>query len=377
MTIWRYVPLLSLLLLAACSEQQETPFTLTPAHYAQLPNWEQSDHSAALTAFLHSCSTWKNSHGDKENGCSDLKLQTRHWQAICEQAMQVDTGDTSDVRHFFETQFTPHHVVMNGQSDGLFTGYYIPEIRGSLTRGGNYQTPVYGLPEDIKNGQPYYSRAEIYAGKLEGRGLEIAWVDDAVGLFFIEVQGSGVIRLAEGGLMTIGFAGRNHHPYVAIGRTMEKQGLLAPGNVNLFTIKDWLYDHPARAKTVMSDNPSYIFFRKLPDHNIRGAQNAPLTAQRSLAVDWRYIPYGMPIYLQTDLPETRFGPSKPFHQLMIAQDTGSAIKGGIRGDIYFGHGKHAEALASKQATQGRYTLLLPNPLAERLDTSSIQACVKK
>lgn len=372
------LPLLLLLMLASCADTGQPPLNLTKASYTQLTNWQQDDHRAALTTFLNSCSAWKFRAPDKPIGCGGgLTARAEHWQRICQDAMVVDLAHPSDVQYFFEANFTPYDVSVKGSDRGLFTGYYIPEIRGSLKRGGPYQTPVYAAPSDLEKGKEYWTRAEIYAGKLKGRGLEIAWVDDPVQLFFIEIQGSGVVRLAEGGILTIGFADKNNRQYVAIGRTMEEQGLLEPGNVNLFTIKDWLYRNPSQAQRVMEDNPSYVFFRKLPDNNVRGAQNIGLTAERSLAVDWRYIPYGMPVYLQTSLAETSFGPAAPFNQLMIAQDTGGAIRGGIRGDIYFGHGKRAEALAGKQAMKGGYTLLLPNALAADFDPEEVPACAKK
>lgn len=373
----RALSLFGILLLAACAEQGPPPLNLERTHYSELTGWQSDPLDAALTAFMQSCSAWQKSAPDKLLGCSDLKLKAQHWQSLCAKAADIDPSNTEAVRRFFEEGFTPHRVGVNGANEGLFTGYYIPEIKGSLTQGGPYQTPVYGLPDDIVSGKEYYSRAEIYAGKLAGKGLEIAWAADPVDLFFVEIQGSGVIRLPDGSILTIGFAGKNNHPYVAIGRTMEEQGLLEAGNVNLFTIKDWLYKHPSRAKQVMSDNPSYVFFRKLPDNQVRGAQNVGLTAERSLAVDWHYIPYGLPIWLQTTLPETGFGSARPFNQLMIAQDTGGAIRGGIRGDIYFGHGKRAEALAGKQAMRGSYALLIPNVLAETMDTDTVHACPKK
>lgn len=191
--------LLLTLLTTGCGEKSRPPIHLNPTSYSQLSNWAQSDHSGALTAFTRSCDIWKKRAKNKQVGCNSLALNVQDWQNICATASAIDTEYSNDIRHFFEQQFTPYHVSIGRRDDGLFTGYYIPEIRGALKRGGPYQTPVYGKPSDLQKGKEYYSRAEIYDGKLKGRGLEIAWVADPVQLFFIEIQGSGVIRLAEGG----------------------------------------------------------------------------------------------------------------------------------------------------------------------------------
>ena len=365
-----------LTLLASSCTQAPEPSQTNPISttFSALTNWERNDHTAALTAFLESCKIWDKRPKDKAVGCNNLKATVGQWQQICTTARSVDVSQPRDIRNFFEQQFTPYPVPHDSEDDGLFTGYYIPEIRGSLSRGGPYQTPVYGKPADLQSSKAYHTRAEINAGKLAGRGLEIAWVADPVQLFFIEIQGSGIIRLAEGGFLSIGYAAKNNQPYVALGRLMQKQGLLEAGSINLFSIKQWLYNHPDQAQKLMEQNPRFIFFRPLPDNKIRGAQGAALTAQRSLAVDRNYIPYGMPVYVQVELAKTRFGPATPFNQLMIAQDTGGAIKGKVRGDIYFGHGELAEALAGHQAKRGRYTLLLPKFIASRGDIATIKAC---
>ena len=263
MKLWHF-SLLCLLALNACGEKAPTTstgeaFTLSTAQFTELTNWEQDDHSGALTAFLSSCGAWKNKPTDSTIGCGDLALNVKHWQNICTQAAQIDNAESNDIRNFFEANFRPFNVAANGKNEGLFTGYYIPEIQGSRTRGGPYQTPIYGVPGDLEKGKPYHTRAEVYAGKLKERSLEIAWTDDPIALFFLEIQGSGVMRLREGGFLTIGFAGKNNQDYVALGHVMEEKGMLEPGNVNLFTIKEWLYNNPDKAQRVMEENPRYIF----------------------------------------------------------------------------------------------------------------------
>lgn len=360
-------------LLAACAEK--IPISLTPETYQTLPGWQSDDHKAALQTFLKSCGALEKR--TSEVGCSDLKAPADLWRGICASAREADRGDNLAAQQFFETQFAPYRVATKNNDRGLFTGYYIPEIEGSRTRRGKYQTPVYRAPSDIQKGVGYYTRAEIYSGALTNRGLEIAWVADPIALFFIEIQGSGVIRLAEGGAMTIGFAGKNNREYVAIGRFMGEEGMLDKDSVNLFTIKEWLYKNPDKARGVMERNSSYVFFQELKDNMVRGAQGVGLTPERSMAVDWHYYPYGLPLYLQSNVPETKYGGEAPYNRIMIAQDTGGAIRGGIRGDVYYGHGERAETLAGHQAERGQLSLLLPPAIAGTLDLEKVMPCEKK
>lgn len=359
-------------MLSACT--RVVPISLTPESYANLPGWGQDDHQAALQTFLKSCAALEKK--TEAMGCGDLTSPAYVWTDICAAAKLASMGGPSGAQQFFESQFLPYRVRSEYNTEGLFTGYYIPEMSGSRTKYGRYRFPVYALPSDVQKGEEYFTRAEIYAGALEGKGLELAWVDDPVALFFIEIQGSGVIRLAEGGILTLGFAGKNNREYIAIGRVMGEKGLLDKDNINLFTIKEWLYRHPDQAREVMEQNPSYVFFQELPDHMVKGAQGVGLTPERSMAVDWHYYPYGLPMYLETNLQEVAEGAPIPFARTMIAQDTGGAIRGGIRGDIYFGHGKRAEMLAGHQAEKGRLTLLLPPPMVQHLELEKVMPCRK-
>lgn len=353
---------LACLTLSACAPGIE-PIVLKPTQHADMDGWYHDEHAQALSAFLLSCESIAKRNDTTPIGKFQLAAPAKYWKPAC---FQAGLTAPKDAGAFFESAFTPFRVEFKDSEQGLFTGYYIPEIRGSRKRSGPYTVPVYRRPPDLEEGLPYYTRAEINAGELKGRGLELAWVDDPVGLFFIEIQGSGIINLNTGGQLAIGFDGKNNHEYVALGRVMQEEGLLEPGKVNLFTIKEWLYKHPAQARQVMEQNPSFVFFKELKDGRIRGGQGVGLTPMRSLAIDHRYIPYGMPVFLQTQLPATPYSFTHPFNQLMIAQDTGGAIKGGIRGDIFFGHGKAAEAQAGYMATQGSYVLLVPNEVAAHL-----------
>ncbi len=282
---------------------------------------------------------------------------------------------------FFEQNFTPYAV----QGDAaLFTGYYEPQIDGSRVRQGVFQTPVHGLPPDLVRadlGQflprlkgehisgrvsghalvPYADRAAIDAGGIAAPVL--FYTDDAVALFFLQIQGSGRVVFTDGGSARIAYAGENGQPYTAIGRTLIQQNQLARENVSLQTIRAWLLAHPDRARAVMETDKSYIFFRETPLGDTalgsQGASGASLTPLASLAVDPRLHALGAPFYVAADGPD-------PVHGLMVAQDIGGAIRGPVRGDIFFGFGPEAEARAGAMKAGGALYLLLPNTLAARI-----------
>lgn len=325
-----------------------------PTTYANLPEWEKDGHLEALNAFRHSCRALLKKPDSEMIGNGALARPAGAWKAACVNAAKI--GDSARAaQQFFEASFTPYRIRDNGKAEGLFTGYYIAEASASLTRHGNFQTPIYAPPAGLTHKDPALTRDHINAGALAGKGLEIAWADDPVAAFFIEVQGSGILNLDDGSQLAIGVAATNGHDYVAIGKVMKEQGLLEEGKVNLFTIRDWLRDHPERVREILEHNPRYVFFRRLPDAEIRGAQGVPLTPGRSLAVDPAYIPYGMPLFLEMTMPEAK----APSRHLMIAQDTGGAIRGAIRGDIYFGSGTSAERMAGMLAATGTITALVP------------------
>jgi membrane-bound lytic murein transglycosylase A len=336
--------------------------TLTRATYAELPDWPLDDHASALAAFKTSCDAILKRQPRESVGAGLLAAPAARWQETCTQAMAVSAADA---RPFFERAFTPYHAENRGDRQGLFTGYYEPLLHGSRTRHGPYRHAVYAPPPELA-ADPYLTRAQIEDGALRHRRLELAYVDDPIALFFLHIQGSGRIALDDGSTMLVGYAGKNNQPYVTLGKVMRDEGLLEKDNVSMFSIRDWLLRHPDRACAMMNRNPSYVFFKELSGGEVRGAQGVELTPQRSLAVDARFLPYGLPVYLQTDLPMTALTPAHRFNQLMIAQDTGGAIRGPVRGDIFFGPGPEAEALAGLMKSKGRYTLLIPNPIAQGL-----------
>lgn len=388
--------LLGCLALVACAAEPPPPappeakkpqFDLRPATFDQLSGWRDDDPREALAAFRRSCGPLRRQDGTRPMGAQPLFGHAGDWQSVCAAADGADASSASGARVFFESHFQPYLVLDGEDPEGLFTGYYEPLLYGSRRFGGRYQVPIYRPPDDLlridlgrfnpqlngyaihgrlAGGQfvPYYSRADVDAGALRGRGLELLWVDDPIDRFFLQIQGSGQVRLDDGELIRIGYAGQNGHPYRAIGRDLVEIGALDREQVSLQSIRAWLRANPAAAADIMARNRSFIFFEERPelspDEGPLGAQNVPLTPGRSLAVDARFIPFGVPVWLDTTAPWPEgLG---PLHRLMVTQDTGGAIKGVVRGDVFWGAGERAEAIAGYMKSQGRYAVLLPKAL---------------
>ena len=300
------------------------------------------------------------------------------WREPCAAAARLPAGDAA-ARAYFEAWFVPYLVTGEGGAQGLFTGYYEAELRGAPRPHGPYRVPVYARPPELVTvalgrfgarwkGQrtagrvadgrlvPFPSRAEIEAGALAGRGLELVWADDAVDVYFLHVQGSGRVRMEDGGVVRLGYDGHNGHAYVAIGRELVAAGAIAGKDLSMQSIRAWLAAHPDAAGRVMARNPSFIFFRAVPGDGPLGAQGAALTPGRSLAVDRRFVPLGVPVWLDTTDPVE---PSRPLRRLVVAQDSGGAIKGAVRGDLFWGFGAAAAERAGRMRQTGRYYLLLP------------------
>ena len=348
---------------------------LEPVGFGDLPGWGTDALEEAVPVFLRSCGV--------------LSGQQEDWKPACAAAARVPPGDRAVARRFFEATFRPWAVRNHRNPVGLFTGYYEPLLRGSRKRHGRFTVPVYARPpelvmvdlgrfRDILKGQriagkvvkgdllPYPDRHGIDGGALAGRNLEIAWVDDAVGAFFLEIQGSGRIRLEDGKELRVGYAAQNGHPYTAIGRELIARGALDRKNVSLQTIRAWLEAHPDQAREVMEKNASYVFFEVLHGDSPLGAQGIPLTPQRSLAVDLTQHDLGVPIWLVASAPSPRLGePDRRIHRLFVAQDTGGAIRGPVRGDVFWGFGPDAEAIAGRMKHRGKMWLLLPKGTTPR------------
>ena len=340
---------------------------MTPVSFDALPGWQQDDLRQAWPAFQASCR---------------VLAKKPQWSTACAASSSVDAGDGAAIRRYFETWFVPNQMRMpDGADTGLITGYYEPMLRGARKRGGAFQTPLYRVPDDLitvdlgaaypslknmrlrgrlvgKTVVPYSTRAEIERAPLSGK--ELVWVDDPVEAFFLEVQGSGRVRLDESGeTVRIAFADQNGHPYKVIGRWLVEQGELPADGVSAQSIKEWIASHPSRRQELLNVNPSYIFFReeRLPDPNVgpKGALGVPLTPERSVAVDPQAVPLGAPLFLSTTHPVG----GVPIQRLMMAQDTGGAIRGQVRADFFFGFGGNAAEYAGRMKQRGLVWVLLP------------------
>jgi membrane-bound lytic murein transglycosylase A len=301
--------------------------------FSDLKGWPDDDHRAALSVFRSTCAD----------------MGSDEWRALCAPAETA-----SDARTFFEMFFRP--VLIGGDEPALFTGYYEPELAGSRQRTSRFRHPIYRTPPEARAGV-WHSRREIEEGRLlEGRNLEIVWVDDPVDLFFLQVQGSGRITLPDGSVIRVGYAGRNGHPYRSIGQELIARGVFEPDQVSAQKIRDWVRRNPAEGRDLLYHNPSYVFFREIeiPDPGLGplGAMNRSITPLRTIAVDPAYTPLGAPVWIEK-------GGARPMRRLMIAQDTGSAIRGAQRADIFFGFGDAAGLAAGEIRDPGRMVVLLP------------------
>lgn len=342
--------------------QREPEPRLQPINFSELRGWSQEDHHAALHAFRQACavshysaSAWLN------EGFSDL---ANYMEGACKRARQNEAIRAP--KQFFEHNFSAHQLYNHAERTGLITGYYTPVLEASLKQDNHYRYPVYAMPPEAKQAtteSPYLSRSEIEAGALQNRGLELVYVHDPVDLFFLHVQGSGFVSLPDGSVKQLRYAGKNHQPYVAIGKVLKQLGELEPDDISMKTIRQWLQDHPDRRDELFHQNASYVFFTLEDETVVRGAHGSPLTAQRSIAVDPRYLPYGVPVWLNTSLPCTANTACPCFANLVMTQDTGSAIKGPIRADLFYGMGDTAEYLAGHMQSAGSMVLLLPKPEA--------------
>jgi membrane-bound lytic murein transglycosylase A len=340
---------------------------LEAASWMDLPDWGRESLRDSLEAFAR--------------GCPELARQAT-WQAACAAAAAVPASASErEIAAFFEGTFDPHQVVNADETTaGMVTGYYEPLLRGSRTRTRTFRYPIYAVPQDLvvvdlstvypdlkhkrlrgrldgNRVVPYYARSDIDRDDTPLKGLEIAWVDDAVELFFLHIQGSGQVQLENGERLRVGYAEQNGHPFRSVARLLIQRGELPPERTSMQGIKDWARRHPSKVRQFMNANPSYVFFKELEPGLAGpiGTLGVPLTAERSIAVDPRVIPLGVPVYLATTYPNS----PRPLNRLMVAQDTGGAINGGVRADFFWGFGDAAGSLAGRMKQSGRMWVLLP------------------
>ena len=337
------------------------------ARWEDLPNWPGSDGLApAFTALLASCNS--------------LQRQTA-WQTPCAAARGLVERDDATLRAWFEKHLQPWQLVnADGSREGLVTGYYEPVIKASRTQKKPYLHPIHGVPDDLIDVElgelypelkhmrlrgriegrklvPYYSRADWDKQDARQAASTLLWADDALDVFFMQIQGSGQVLLDDGSRIRVGYADQNGHPYRSIGRWLIDQGELKLEQASMQGIRHWLKAHPKRMQELLNANPSYVFFRELPlnGEGPPGAMGIPLTAERSLAIDPRYTPLGVPVWLAATHPNSE----RPLTRLMVAQDTGGAIRGVVRADFFWGSGNEAGNLAGKMRQKGQMWTLLP------------------
>jgi membrane-bound lytic murein transglycosylase A len=354
---------------------------LRPIFFRDLPGWSEDAVSHALPALHASCKVLNAAPVDRPVGPNGMAGTAGDWRAVCRAWAAAKPSDKA-LRRIIETSLAPFAVVDADGPDGLFTGYYEPELPGSRKQTAAYAVPLYRQPRDLvsidaEGGtrigrmvdgrlQPYYDRQAIDAGALAGRGLELLWLADPIDAFFLQTQGSGRVRLAEGGSLRVGYAASNGLPPTMIGRILVERGEMTKEAATMQTVRQWLQDHPGEATALMQRNARYIFFRELRGDGPLGALGVALTPGRSLAIDPGLMPLGAPLWLDTTYPAGTPEAGRPLRRLVVAQDSGGAIKGVVRGDLYWGSGDDALRYAGPMKQRGCYYLLLPKAVAKRM-----------
>jgi len=368
------------------------------ARFNDLPGWAIDTHTQTMAAFEKSCARFLRRGASTRFGPAlqwadetEVSYGATYgdWHTACRALQDMSAAQKNDpdaVRAYFEQWFTPYLVrTKTGQTKGMFTGYYEASLKGSAVRTDRYNIPLHARPDDlvmvdlgafreslkgqriagrVRDGRlrPYEDRSEIVSGQWPHNDKVLVWVDDAVDAFFVQIQGSGRVAFEDGSAMRIGYAGQNGHPYYAIGRELVKRGYMDKDSVSMQSIRDHLANNPAQADEIMNTNPSYVFFRALETDGPVGGEGLPLTPGRSLAIDHTKFGYGTPMWVDIEHPDkgtNLAGGVSPLQRLMIAQDTGGAIRGVVRGDYFWGYGAEAAAIAGRMKSQGQYWVLLP------------------
>ncbi len=360
------------------------------ASFAQLPGWKATNTKKSFIAFQTSCKAFLKQNPEKLVGSEYMDLQVKDWLPACNAAMAINADSKAETQLFFQKWFTPVEFFDNRPVQGLFTGYYMPLLQGSLTKTDEYNVPLYGLPKKLvtadlelfdtklKNRKirgrvqnnkllPFYTREEINKGMIAKFTPVIVWLNSSIDRSFLEIQGSGIIKLRDGSQLVVGYAGENGAAYTAIAKVLIDQGVMTRDNASMQHIRKYLEAHPEQIDRVLNQNKSFVFFEILRNKAALGTQGVPLTPGYSLAIDRKWVPLGAPVWLNTTRPDHKSDQQKIFQRLMVAQDTGGAIKGVVRGDVYWGAGERATHIAGKMKNPGHYWVLLPTPALVRLE----------
>lgn len=370
------------------SKQQ---FLFRQVGFNQLPGWQSADLKKSLVTFQTSCRAFIKQNPDQIVGTDHIELQVKDWQPACYAALKISPEAKKQAKLFFEKWFTPVEFVPKEAQPGLFTGYYVPVIKGSYTQSKEFSVPIYETPSDLltadlgsffgdlKNRRiigrlegtkivPYYTRAQINKGAIKDKANVLVWINSPVDRLFLEIQGSGIIELAEGKHLYIGYDAQNGAPYTAVAGVLIKKGVMTKHNASMQGIKSYLEAHPKQMNQVINQNKSFVFFRKMAFNGALGSQGVTLTPGYSLAIDRQWIPMGSPLWLSTTRPDSKNpDTNKPLQRLMIAQDTGGAIRGKVRGDVFWGDGEEATIMAGHMKNKGHYWILLPRHTVSRLE----------
>jgi membrane-bound lytic murein transglycosylase A len=368
------------------AEPTHDQLTLTRVKFADLPGWADDKHGEAVGSFVRSCEQLAKLSDTAPVGHDGHGGVAKQWRKACAAALKVAAGDHAAARAMFEAQFTPFAAAGKTGVTGKLTGYYVQEMRGSRKRGGKYQYPVLGRPKDlvmvdlsqhIKDAHgrriwgrldakgelvPYYTRQEIRKGALDGKGLELMYVDDPVDLLFAQIEGSAKAVLDDGSVVWLDFAGKNGRVYRGVGGVLKGMGQLqAPGSGTMQGIRSWFVANAGKFDEVVDQSHSYVFFSEARRPGAMGSQMVVLTAERSMAIDRAFIAHSTPIWVETRAPVPgKPGTAAPWRQLLIAQDTGGGILGAVRGDVYWGDDAKAADLGGRMGGAGKYWVLLPN-----------------
>ncbi len=368
---------LALLFLSNCQKNQETLFHLEKTSFANLPGWEEDNIEDIIPVFTESCKITV----EKDINYPYLPYYNhKRLKETCQYFLESKFLTPKEFRNFIQTKFVPYKVI--SKSESLFTGYYAPVVQGSFIKTNRYKFPVYTRPDDLvtvpdlsifipekaffkrrisgkiveRRLVPYFTREKIENGAIAKKNLEIIWLDNKIDLFFLQIQGSGLVELPNGSRLTLSYNGTNGHKYTPIGKYLIEIGAISKKAISMQSIRNWLENNPEKITEVLNKNKSYVFSEILKDNRVYGSQKTKLQAGRSVAIDLQYFPLGSPVWIDTKNPTKH---NSPMQFLAMTQDTGGAIKGSIRADIFCGYGKKASELAGKLKERGAFYILLP------------------